>query len=321
MLALQSNFQEARKLIAEVIAADAGNADALALRAALHIEDGALDNAVADLRLALQQKPNSAPLMQSLAQALERKGSIELADEGFAVAMQTSAYDVQPTLTYVEFLLRRGHFDRAGQTAKDGLSRRSNEPTLLKALARIQLIKRDWTAAQATAQALTTLEGATSASNEILGLAQLGQHSYAESIGLLKSAIAAHPDSVKPMYALVTAYVRSGKATEADKFLNSVLQASPNNPDAQVLKGSLLLSRNEEDQARKAFETAIERSPSHPAGYLALANLHINKGSLGEAQSILERGRASTSEDFSLRFRLAEVLEASGNARRSARIL
>ena len=73
VLALQSNFQEARKLIAEVIAADAGNADALALRAALHIEDGALDNAVADLRLALQQKPNSAPLMQSLAQALERK--------------------------------------------------------------------------------------------------------------------------------------------------------------------------------------------------------------------------------------------------------
>ena len=105
----------------------------------------------------------------------------------------------------------------------------------------------------------------------------------------------------------------SGKATEADKFLDSVLQASPNNPDAQVLKGSLLLARNEEDQARKAFETAIERSPSHPAGYLALANLHINKGRLGEAQSILERGRASTSEDFSLRFRLAEVLEASGN--------
>src|SRR5262249_50295109 len=104
----RKQFEAAEVVISDILGKDSRNTEGLQLRAGLRIERGRLDDAIADLRQALNDQPKSAVLMLLLAQAYERGGSIELADKQYADALMASAYDIQAGLSYVGFLRRRG---------------------------------------------------------------------------------------------------------------------------------------------------------------------------------------------------------------------
>ena len=65
----QNNVAAAEPLIAEVIKEDARNTLALRLRAAIHLERNQIDDAIADLRSALNDQPRSPELLQTLGAA------------------------------------------------------------------------------------------------------------------------------------------------------------------------------------------------------------------------------------------------------------
>ena len=69
-------------------ATDSHNTDALRLRASIRIDRGQLDDAIADLRQALNDQPHSPELMTLLALAYERSGSIDLAEKQLAAPLK-----------------------------------------------------------------------------------------------------------------------------------------------------------------------------------------------------------------------------------------
>src|SRR6202035_3893392 len=79
MYVSKSNFADAEPLIAEILQQDRRNTTGLRLRAAIRIEQGQIDNAIADLREALNDQPKSAQLLLLMATAYERGGKNELA--------------------------------------------------------------------------------------------------------------------------------------------------------------------------------------------------------------------------------------------------
>ena len=184
----KKNFDGAEKLVSEILRKDSRNVDGLKLRAALRMENGQLDAAIADARQALNEHPRSAELALLLAAAYERSGSIELAEKQYADASKLSSTDAGPGLQYVTFLRRRGSPERAEDVLNSMVSRWPNNSALLLALADAKMARQDWVGAQEVASAIRRLSGNTGVADQISGLALGGQQKYDESIAALQKA-------------------------------------------------------------------------------------------------------------------------------------
>ena len=148
------NIDAADTILAGVLRQDGRDASGLKLRAAIHMERGQLDAAIADLRQALDSRPRAADLMLQLAIAYERRGDIELAEKQFAEAFRASGFEPAVGLNYVAFLRRRGGLDRADDILTDLAARQPKNLPILSALAEVRLARQDWSGDQEIREAM-----------------------------------------------------------------------------------------------------------------------------------------------------------------------
>jgi tetratricopeptide (TPR) repeat protein len=309
----QKKSDAAAAVVADILKADARNISGLKLRAAMRIDSGQFEGAIADLRQALNDQPQSADLMVMLAIAYERSGSIDLADKQFADAVRVSNLNPQVTLNYTAFLQRRSNLAHAEDVLTDVAGRWPENVEVLSALAQVRLARQEWTGAQEVAQIIKRIGSNPVLGDELLGAALAGRNKNDESIVALQNAYQAQPNATQPMYALVRAYLRAQKPDQAIGFLQSVLKASPSNAEAYVLLGSVQLTMKSSDEARKSFMAAIAKQPANVVGYRALADYYIAQKNYDEALKAINAGLKQQPDSFGLHQALAGILEQSGN--------
>src|SRR5262249_27165813 len=103
---VKRDFGAAEKVVNEVLSKDRRNLTALKLRSTIRLAEGRTDDAIADLREALNDQPKSPELLLLMAQAYERSSKIELADRQYNDAIKSSNYNPTVGLMYVAFLQR-----------------------------------------------------------------------------------------------------------------------------------------------------------------------------------------------------------------------
>lgn len=312
MLLAGGDKKGATPLIEQVLAKDQRNEQGLLLKASIAMDDRQLDQAIADLRTILRDVPNSARALLMLGKAHELAGSLELAQEHYQKAFQASKQAPQFGLTYGEFLLKRNQAARAESVADDTLRASPGNVSVMKLLAQARISKGDWVGAQAVADQLQQLDGKQQAAEQIRGAVLVARKNYAESIEAFKRAFQAAPSETQPMVALVRSYILAGKNSEAITFLNSVVQASPNNVGARLLLGQLQVTKGDVPAATQSFQKVISQEPKDPAGYINMANLHIRGKQFAEAEKAIALGLAAIPGDFSLRVTQAGIYELSG---------
>ena len=133
----RNNVAAAEPLVADILRVDNRNTIALRLRAAIRLDRGQTDDAISDLRTALNDQPQAPELLASLAIAYERSGSIELADKAFLDAMRASRFEPTYGLNYIAFLRRRGLADQAESVLTDLARRNPTNIAVLTALAQV----------------------------------------------------------------------------------------------------------------------------------------------------------------------------------------
>jgi len=309
----KKNVAAAEVLITEILGADSRNIDGLRLRALIRIDRGRSDDAIADLRAALNDQPQSPVLLATLGLAYERSGSIELADKAYFDATKASGFAPAYGLSYVAFLRRRNLTEHAESVLNDLASRNPNNIAILSALAQDKLARQDWIGAHAVAEAIHRLSDKSVLADEISGIAFSGQKKFGQSLAALQSAYEANPAATQPMAALVGVYLQSKQIAKAEAFIQSVLKANPRNAEAIVLKGTIQLAKNNLSQAEKDFKDAIKQQPNEAAGYRALAGLYIRQKKIDAALSIIHAGLQQQPKSFALRLTLAGLLEAKSD--------
>ena len=309
----RKNIPAAEALIADILRADSHNTDGLKLRASIRIDRGQLDDAIADLRQALNDQPQSPELMTMLALAYERSGSIDLAEKQLSNATRTSGYAPTIGLNYVAFLTRRGNIAAAEDVLTELATRNPRNIDVLTSLAQVRLSRQNWIGANEVAEAIKRLGARGDTAEQIKAAALAGEKKYDQSISLLEDAYASNKGAVQPMYALVRAYLQVKKIDQAESFLQSVLKTSPDNAEALVLLGSIQLAKNQPDQAVKSFKAAIERAPKNTEGYIALARLYLSQKNSDEALKTLQAGLHELPGNSTLRLTLAGTLELRGD--------
>lgn len=309
----RKNIPAAEALIADILRADSKNTDGLKLRASIRIDRGQLDDAITDLRQALNDQPQSPELMTLLALAYERGGSIDLAEKQLSSATRTSGYAPAIGLNYVAFLTRRGNIAAAEDVLTELATRNPRNIDVLTSLAQVRLSRQNWIGANEVAEAIKRLGARGDTAEQIKAAALTGEKKYDQSISLLEDAYASNKGAVRPMFALVRAYLQVKKIDQAESFLQSVLKTSPDNAEALVLLGSIELAKNQPDQAVKSFKAAIERAPKNTEGYIALARLYLGQKNSDEALKTLQAGLQELPGNSTLRLTLAGTLELRGD--------
>ncbi len=311
-LLARGDKQGARALVAEVLVKDQHNEQGLLLKAGMAIDEHQLDVAIADLRTLLRDVPDSARALLLLAKAHELAGSTELAQEHYLKAFRASKQAAPYGMAYGEFMLKRGQPARAASVAEDILSDSPGHVPALKLLAQAKINMGDWVAAQAAADELRKQGDKGEISEQISGLIQAGKKNYAQSIAAFKRAFDAAPAEMQPMVSLVRAYLLAGKPNEAITFLSSVIQASPGNFNAILLRGQLYAMKGDKAAAADGFKAVVNLQPGNAIGYINLANLHLQAGHLAEADQTIAAGLAAVPDDFALRLTQAGAHEVSG---------
>ena len=301
----------AEALISDILRLDGRNINGLRLRASLHLNRGEFDDAISDLRRALNDQPQSPELLAGLAVAYERSGSIELAEKALLDSTQASKFAPAFGLNYVAFLRRRGLAARAENVVADLATRNPNNLAVLSTLAQLKLERQDWVGAHAVADAIQRLGDKADLADQIKGAAFGGQKRYDDSLTALQNAYDASPGASQPMAALVSGYLQAKQIDKAEAFLQAVLNVSPTNADALVLMGSVQLAKNNPAQAVKDFESAIKQQPNDIVGYRALANFYASQKKIDDALKILRSGLQQQPKNFALRISLTSLLEAT----------
>jgi cellulose synthase operon protein C len=306
------NLDAAEPMVADIFRDDPRKTNAFRLRASIRLEQGRLEEAVADLRQALSDQPHSAELQSLLAVAYERSGSIDLAERQLADAMRASDFAPSYGLNYVGLLQRRGDNALAEDVLNELVRRHPTDISILSSLAQARLARQDWAAARETAEAIGRLGGQRAVADQILAAVLDGQKRYADSIALLENAAAASPGAPQLMFSLVRSYVLAGQAAKAESYVDYLLGKDPANAEALVLKG-LLRATGKTDDAIKSFKAAIEAQPKDAIGYRALAEFYADRKQYDEALSILRAGLLVQPASMPLRLAEAGILELKGN--------
>jgi cellulose synthase operon protein C len=313
MYVSKANFNAAEPLIAEILKNDRRNITALRLRAAIGIENGQFDSAIADLREALNDQPKSVQLLLLMATAYERSGKNELAERQYADALKASGLDPEVALRYVAFMQRRGDAAHAEDVLTEVAGRNPRNAQVLSSLAQIRLSRKDWTGALAVADVIGRLNDGRGLSDQIRAAALAGQNKNDESVAALEDAHAAAPNALRPVVSLVSTYVRLGKPEKAEALLQDMLKKFPDNAELLVLLGQTKLAQNKPDDAMQNYKAAVAKQPKDPNGYSALSDLYVRQKDYKAAAEIIQAGLREQPGNLNFRFASAGLQIQAGD--------
>jgi len=313
MKARVKDWAEAERLADMVLETDAKNVDALGIRASARLASGQDTAAIADLTAALNEAPDSVPLLSMIGEAYARAGSVELAEEQYIRVLRLDQHAPQQVLQAARFLLRYGKVEQTERILDEARERAPEDRSVLTLLGQLRLAQHDWQGATEVANALRSLgdtDATIDAADSILAAALGGMGKYQESIDLLETR--AQPAYHAVLEDLVRAYLRAGKVEDAEALLASVIAAEPGSTRARLLLGTLYGSTGRAALAESTLADAVAAAPEDVTTYTALARHYYASGRLEDAESTARDGLAKDEGDSALQLLLALSLEGSG---------
>ena len=124
---IEGDKNEARSIIEGILAQDERNTEALIKMAGLKIDDGALDEAIRDLRTVLTDEPQSASARLLMATAFERQGDVALAESQMGQAVQDSDFASKESNIFAKFLVRHNEVTRAENVLVESLTKHASD--------------------------------------------------------------------------------------------------------------------------------------------------------------------------------------------------
>lgn len=311
----------AAALVAEVLQENARDNDALILRANMALQKGDAATAITDLRGVLRDQPNSAPLMRALAKAHLQNQEVSLAEETLRSALQANPGDIPTRKELAQLLLQQGKAEQA-KTMLDQLASvqgADSDPELIDAQFKAQLMSKDYTAAQQTAEKLQQLRPNAAVGWYYAGLAAEGQKTVDAARKQYETALDKQADVAEPLAALVRLDVADKQNQRALQRLDKVIAANPKHSVALNLKGELMLADKQWSGAVAAFTKSVEYAPNWWAPYRGLALAQLGNKQTDAAINTYQQGIEKT-KGSSLSTDLAALYERVGKPDESIKV-
>lgn len=305
---LQNQIEKAQTLISEILKADERNTGALIKRAGLKINSGDYESAVLDLRTALDNDPSSMKAKLLMGVAFEKKGDLAFAQSQMAQAVADSDHDPTATGEFAKYLVRHQQFARAEKELVESLGKHPANIDNLKLLAAVRLNRQDWRGAEEIAKVIKRIDQDDPVAANILGAAYAGLKDFSAAIDALTTANERAPLESRPLATLVSAYLQSGRAEEAESLLKQMVNANPDKYFGRILLAQVYATQQKMDEAEATLLKAIDHTPTQTQAYDILYRYYIRSGRRDEAVALIDNALAAHPEVYGFHVFKADLL-------------
>jgi tetratricopeptide (TPR) repeat protein len=306
--------------VAEVLAENPRDADALTLRGNMALARGQVDAAIADLRAVLRDQPKAAAVARALARAHQRKGDHSLAEEALRSALQGSPADAGLRLDLASLLAQSGRLAQARPLLETLARERSGDLDVQQALFAVQLAQKDYTAAGVTTQQMQRLSPQSSLGPYLAGELASAQGNGTAALAAYERALALRPAATEPLAGIVKILLQDKQVAAAAARVRQAVAAYPANPALHMMSGEIDVMAARHAEAVVAFKEASRLAPAWWKPYRGEAIALLASRQSEQAIAALRRGLERSGGASELVTDLASLLEREGRPAEAIRV-
>ncbi len=318
--AQSGEYDEAGRLIEEVLKENPHDNDALILRGNIALSRGDPATAIADLRAVLRDQPGSVGLLRALARAHLQNNEPALAEESLRRAMEAAPKDLDPRIDLAQLLMQQGRTAQSVELLEQVVRDAPQNVAARELLFRGQLLAQQWDGAARTAEDIKLLKPDQALGHYLAGLVSEARKKPEQGIAEFERALELQPGATEPLTALVRAKLAQKQTDAALTLLDKQIERVPNNVIARNLKGEVLLEKKSYPEAVQTLQGAIERAPKWWVPYRNLAAAQLAQKNVPGAIDAYRRGLQATQDSAPLALALAALYENTGKAEEAIQV-
>jgi tetratricopeptide (TPR) repeat protein len=307
----EGRYDEAHKLIAQILDKNPRDNDALTLRGRIALLQGDPTAAVADFRAVARDNPRSAAVQRWLAQAYEANGDLALAEQSLRAAM---AADPSVRTELADLLTRTGHAPEAVQLLEEAVRNAPSDVATRELLIRAYLMKPDLEAAHHAVEDLKVLRPGDPANAYLAALVLERQGRLDAAQREYEQALAAHPQAFALLEALSALQVGRGQVPQAIARVREAIARDPKDARPVNLLGGLYLAQKNYRLATETLTHATELAPRWSVPYRNLGLTRLAADDVPGAVSAYQTAIRLAPVDPKLVTELADILASRGRA-------
>ncbi len=316
MLLITGNPVGARALVEDVLTEDAGDIEALKLKAGWLILDDAVGEAIAILRKAVDENPRDAAVLTLMAQAYERDGNRELVRESLSRAVEVANRGPDESLRYAQFLANEGKLLPAESILIDALRLSPGNTNLLIALGEVYLRVQDWPRATAVVNALMSLEPreAHLAAQNIQTSILAGQDNTDKAVAYLEKLVEDGTGGLPARVAILRAHLDNGDNAKARAYSAKLLESDPENRNLRFIDASVRTLTGDSEGAEAILRDLLDADKQLMPAWLALIRIvAADDTRVTEASDLIGEALEIAPDSSDLKWAKAGLLERQGN--------
>ena len=290
------------------------NANAVALLASLYQRSNEGGKAVELLKSTLKATPSSIDLRQILANVYMSLDEPELAEAQLVEIVNVAPNEFPYRYKLAQFYEQAKRYGDAERILKDAVAARPNDNAAKLAYVEFLSTYRSPAEGQRMLAQFITREPRNY--DLLLGFGDLQKKG-----GDVKGALATYrriiaaagerPQALNARNRIAAMLASQGQTTEALALVSEVLQKSPRDSDALILRGNLELGRGDSTAAIADLRAVLREQPDDVPILRTLARAHIANGEPGLAEERLRSAIKAAPKDVAVRIDLAQLLMQS----------
>lgn len=269
--ASQNHYDDAQKLLEQVLQKNPRDTDALALRGELNLLHGRAADAIVDLRAVVNDQPKNVRAQRMLAAAYAANGDPGLAQQSLTTAIQALPGEVSLRVELAKVLIQDNKADQATSLMEQAVHDAPQDPQAREGLVRAYIAKPDLIAARKAADDLTALRPDSATGPFLAGLAAQAQMQLGEAQKYYERALVLKPQFFEPLETLARLEMSQGRGAQAITLVKGAVERNPQDPLPLNLLGGLYLTQKDFPKAIETLTQTTVLAPNWSAAYRNLA--------------------------------------------------
>ncbi|MEM7096920.1 MAG: tetratricopeptide repeat protein [Pseudomonadota bacterium] len=307
------NTDTAQSIIDKMLEIEPENPDALLLTTRDLLVNEQWDEAIAQGRLILRNRPDSTPALEMIAYAHKQKGASDLAMDNYRQILAVQPSNMTALNELAQDALSRDDAPRAIDIASSALRLDASNITAARTLVAAYADQGE------LEQALGQASSLIGSSNNLLGLFMTGRvhqldQNYQQAVVYFSQVLEQEPRAIEALSGLVGSYVGLEQVGAAEQYLKTYIETYEDNSHALELLGVLNTSQGNVDSAQASYQLAIQANPQRASVYIRLGDSYYQQGNIAKALSEYSKGLEAIPNNADLLIRAAQANEALSNA-------
>ena len=303
----------ARKSFERAVAIDPAYFPAIDSLASLDLVQGKIPDATARFQKLLAIEPTNHKALMAIAGLRKMAGAPkEEVAELINKAIKANPTEVAPRLVLIDQYIKRQDLKAALTAAQNGVAALPDNPELVEALGRVQVLMGDYNQAISSFTKLAALLPQSPQPHLLLADIHVARKNSDLAAQSLKRALAIAPDSLQAQRNLVALELAGGRSQEALALAQAVQKQRSNEGIGYLFEGDIEASLKNFDSAANAYRNGLKKRKSTDLA-VKLHSVLLTAGRTAEADKFAAGWQKDFPKDAPFRFHLGDMALAKGD--------